>query len=638
MQRSVQVLLFLFLGLIASGFTSTAHGEECTMSKTTPSASSENTYTLMPVPRSAEYRSGHFRVPEHGRAKFGGVSEEGAKNLRERLRDALGAETGHYEINAELVAHPQGYRLDIGRRGIHVRAHDEAGLFYAMMTLKQLLRVSGEPGAIPCALVEDWPDFPNRGIVLDIGRDRVPEMDTLYALIDQLAEWKLNQFQMYTEHTYAYRDHPVIWENASPMTPAQIHALDTYCRARYVELAPNQNSFGHVERWLRHDAYKHLGELPGGSDLCPVDPACEALLAGMYADLLPNFSSKFANVGCDETWSLGKGRSKQAVEEKGVGRVYMEFLLKIYNLVKSNGKTMMFWGDIIMQHPELIPELPKDMIALEWGYEAGHPFAEHGAKFAASGIPFYVCPGTSAWNSLAGRTNNAVGNLRNAAENGLKNGAIGYLITDWGDGGHWQTLPVSWLGYGYGASVSWACEANKDMDIPRALDAHAFMDKGSVMGRLAYDLGNAGEKSNVMPGNNSVYYMLLQHAVDGPANQGAYANMTVDSLNACEAAINAAMDSRKNAQMDRPDAAVIAREFDFTADLMRFALKLGRVRLESGAVGLQNVPAAKRHELATELAPMLTTFRQLWLERSRCGGLKESVGKLERILTILQAP
>jgi hypothetical protein len=300
--------------------------------------------------------------------------------------------------------------------------------------------------------------------------------------------------------------------------------------------------------------------------------------------------------------------------------------------------TMMFWGDIIMQHPELIPDLPKDMIALEWGYEANHPFAEHGAKFAASGIPFYVCPGTSAWNSLAGRTNNAVANLRNAAENGFKNGAIGYLITDWGDCGHWQPMPVSYLGYGYGASVSWAFDANKDMDIPRTLDTHAFMDKAYVMGRLAYDLGNAGEKSNVMPGNNSVFYMLLLHAVDGPANQGAYSTMTIESLNACEAAINEAMSQRKNARMDRSDAVLIAREFDFTADLMRFALKLGRARLEAGAVGLQNVPAARRHELAAELEPMLTTFRQLWLERSRSGGLKDSVGRLQRILTILQAP
>ena len=88
---------------------------------------------------------------------------------------------------------------------------------------------------------------------------------------------------------------------------------------------------------------------------------------------------------------------------------------------------MMFWGDIIIHHPDLIP-LPPDAIALEWGYEADHPFAEHGTQFAQSGIPFYVCPGTSSWISALGRTENAIGNIRNAAENGLKNGAIGVSI------------------------------------------------------------------------------------------------------------------------------------------------------------------------------------------------------------------
>ena len=120
----------------------------------------------------------------------------------------------------------------------------------------------------------------------------------------------------------------------------------------------------------------------------------------------------------------------------------------------------MFWGDIILQAPELIPELPQDSIALEWGYEHDHAFDERCAKFAEAGIPFYVCPGTSSWNAVAGRTDNALGNLRSAAENGLKHGAIGYLNTDWGDNGHWQYQSTAYLGYVYGAAVSWAVEAN----------------------------------------------------------------------------------------------------------------------------------------------------------------------------------
>lgn len=70
---------------------------------------------------------------------------------------------------------------------------------------------------------------------------------------------------------------------------------------------------------------------------------------------------------------------------------------------------------------------------------------------------------------MAERTDNALGNLRRAAEHGLKYHAVGYLNTDWGDNGHWQALPVSYLGFVYGAGVSWCYEANVNLDVPAVL-------------------------------------------------------------------------------------------------------------------------------------------------------------------------
>ena len=142
---------------------------------------------------------------------------------------------------------------------------------------------------------------------------------------------------------------------------------------------------------------------------------------GSTTELLPHFTSRLFNVGCDETFDLGQGKSKASVERQGARRrVYLDFLLKIHALVQSHGRTMMFWGDIIMHQPELIAELPKDIIAMEWGYEATIPFDKDGALFAKAGVPFYVCPGTSSWCTIAGRTDNCLANLRNAAENGLE--------------------------------------------------------------------------------------------------------------------------------------------------------------------------------------------------------------------------
>jgi hypothetical protein len=539
------------------------------------------------------------------------------------------------KVDPQAMPHAEGYLLRIDPEGIDVTAHDYSGIFYAAMTLKQLTRQCAASGVLPGLEIEDWPDFPNRGVMLDVARDKVPEMETLYALVDKLAEWKCNQLQLYTEHTFAYRNHPVVWQDASPMTAVQIRALDAYCKDRFIELVPNQNSFGHVDRWLKHDEYKGLGEMPGGgSDLCPVDPGSIALLADMYADMLPNFSSAQCNVGCDETWSLGKGRSKDACEKLGVGLVYLSFLVQIHSILQRQGRAMQFWGDIIMQHPELIPELPPGIIAMEWGYEANHPFASHGKKFAESKIPFYVVPGTSTWNSLVGRTDNAVANLRNAAENGAANGSIGYLITDWGDGGHWQFLPASYLGFAYGAAVSWACETNRDASITRALDVHAFEDSPGVMGKLAYDLGNAYQVCGVTPGNSSIFYTLLSHGLETPLDS----HLTVDGLQKTIAYIDGVMAELPKAQMKCTDAALIAKEFESSAAFMRLACRIGIARLEAGAVATSKVPALARHQLAAELQPLIPEFRQLWLARNRSGGLKDSAGRFENLLAILQAP
>jgi len=298
--------------------------------------------------------------------------------------------------------------------------------------------------------------LPTMGYHLDISRSKVPTMKTLRRIVDVISSLGYNQFQLYTEHTFAYSQHETVWREASPMTPAEVRELDAYCAAKGVELVPNQNSFGHLELWLKHPEYNVLAECPTGGTsykpwgytsakslaLCPTDPRSVTFLAGIYDELFPCFRSKLVNVGCDETIELlddhepYRGRSAAAVKAKGPHRVYVEFLNKIHALLAARGHTMMFWGDIILHHPELIDELPKDVICLDWGYEAKHPFDKECAAFAKAGRRFYVCPGASTWNTLTGRLTNMMANIDNALAAGEKHGAEGVLLTDWGDTGH----------------------------------------------------------------------------------------------------------------------------------------------------------------------------------------------------------
>ena len=607
-----------------------------------------STVHLLPKPQRLEQYDGSLRLQQQDlialNVPYPATLFFTAKRVQQALQDYADVkwEIVGGDLPAELriliddsMAKAEGYRLRIRDSGIEIIGNDTAGVFYGVGTLIQLIQTHG--ATLPLVEIEDYPDFPARGVMLDISRDKVPTMETLYELIDMLASWKINQFQLYTEHTFAYRNHKKVWEKASAISAEEIMALDAYCRERFVELVPNQNSFGHMHRWFEHEPYLSLAEsetelpTPWGTilppfSLSPTEPGSLELIKELFIELLPNFTSQQFNVGCDETFDLGMGKTKGWVEERGKGRVYLDFLLEIYQLVKLHGKTMQFWGDIINQYPELVPEIPKDTIALEWGYENDHDFPGKSKLFSESGVPFYVCPGTSTWNTIAGRTDNCIGNLQNAAENGLKYGAIGFLNTDWGDRGHWQTLPISYLGYAYGAAVSWAYEANKDIDLPMVLSLFAFRDETGVMGKLAYDLGNAYLKPGAVPHNasllNNIYLSALAEMRGVKIGKDIFADQAQLKVNFAETVdyIDGVMMSLEENEMQREDAELVEQEFVSAANMIRHGARRALLELADGS--------GDKDQLAANFDSIVADFRKVWLARNRPGGLDDSVARL----------
>jgi hypothetical protein len=280
-----------------------------------------------------------------------------------------------------------------------------------------------------------------------------------------------------------------------------------------IDLVPNQNSFGHLRYWLEHPPLKKLAEvqepyesadgtfLRYPTTLAPNHPGTLPFLRELYDELLPNFSSPHFNIGCDETWDLGRGQSRALCEKQGRGQVYLDFLKKIHREVSIRNRRMMFWGDIILHYPKLIKDLPKDVIALNWGYEKEHPFDREAGLFAKSKLAFYVCPGTSTWMSLIGRNDAAFANLRQAAEAGRKHGALGYLNTDWGDGGHPQPLAVSYPAYVMGAAVSWCGHSFDESLLVPVLSRDVFHDPTQRTAISALTLGFAHLKFKYLAPN-----------------------------------------------------------------------------------------------------------------------------------------
>jgi hypothetical protein len=565
--------------------------------------------SLLPAPRSLKRCAGKFILPK-------GKPLNSIKFVRTRA----------------APEHPEGYALTISKNGIEIRFRETGGLRAAAATLRQLLREYGR--TLPCLKIRDWPDFTRRGVMLDVSRGRVPNLENLLDLAEKLSDLKINELQLYTEHTFAYRKYRSVWRSWGALTAKEIRILDARCRELGIDLVPNQNSFGHLRYFLTDPHLKKLGELsePYESEtkdflrrpttLAPNHPGALPFLRGLYDELLPNFSSEFFNIGGDETWDLGKGRSRKLCEVNGKGSVYIDFLKKIHSEVARRTKRMMFWGDIILKYPHLIRELPNDIIALNWGYEAGHPFEKEAAQFAKARRPFYVCPGTSTWQTLVGKHDNALANLRSAAKAGRNHGAMGYLITDWGDGGHPQPQAVSWPLFAAGAALAWNSNLLVEKTLLTVLSRDVFSDATNKIAEAGWKLGFAHQKLGVKAVNETPLGTVL--AAPKPAERELFcrnglrwfAKIPARKINATLKEIQKQRKVLSAAKPDSTTGNILALELDMAA---RMAEQSCRFMLwqQVVAAGRKSKANLLARQGVRELRRLEKDFNALWPARNK---------------------
>lgn len=553
----------------------------------------------------------------------------------------------------------QGYRLAYTAAGIELSFADAAGLRYGLQTLDQL---RAQPLSEQVAVqIEDWPDFAHRGFMLDVSRDRVPTRAGLARLIDVLALARINQLEIYTEHAFAYRNHQTVWRDASPLTAEDVRWLDDLCTAHGIELVPNQNTFGHWERWLAHEEYLSRAENPAGMDigdqfqppstLAPTPDNAE-FVTGLLEELTPNFRSRRLNIGADETWELGTGISKERAEKEGLGTVYLDYVAQVMKPWVDRGYTVEFWADILGKYPELMgripagtipvvwhydsPSLVRDTIAkmsdVEWDQLAAHgfgpsnltiDFADRAKTLVAAGEPFWVAPGTSTWLSILGRLDNAIENMIDAAEVGLAHGSKGYLNTAWGDNGMYDPPVIAYAPVLYGGAVSWSLASNRDIDLACVLTERVFADEGGVLGRVLVELGGVTAQLDVPMLNASPLFLVLLNAgIMAPRRYPA-----PEALAAVRATLENALVELGGARPATADGTSIVAEISQAIRLSLFAVGLLENRLLTRAPNVDDVPHARR--LLRELDALLKAQREAWILSSRSGGLDASIGLLD---------
>ncbi len=354
----------------------------------------------------------------------------------------------------------ESYALWIDTDTVRVEAEGPAGAFYALQTLRQIFK---HP-QIPCLYIKDSPDFAHRGFYHDVTRGKIPTLQSIKALIDQMAYYKLNSLQLYIEHTFEFKECKELIGTTGFLSKDEIRQIDSYCRENFIEFIPSLSTFGHLYELLQQKQYQHLRVVKDYEPMAnfwrarmihhtidPLNPQSIELIKSLIDQYIPLFTSDTFNVCCDETFDL------KSYENSGhdVGELYVEFVKQIIDHVKSRGKKVMMWGDILLQHPETIDQLPADTCFLNWFYRLDPP-EENVIRFAQSGKPQIVCPGTTTWNRFCEGVGIEENNICLMAEYGYKHGALGVLNTNWGDWGNPCSVELAMYGLVLGAEKSWA--------------------------------------------------------------------------------------------------------------------------------------------------------------------------------------
>lgn len=449
---------------------------------------------FLPPPIHARWEIGHFqlsasptiRLPEPLDSR---VSAE----LNRLFPQHTISNEGQGEIRLSQVSNlpPEAYILDIEPNGIRIAASSAAGYYYALQTLRQLLQ-QVQHSELPCLHINDAPTFPFRGYMLDVSRGRVPRIETLKKRIRLLAALKINHLQLYTEHTFEFAFDPDIAAGGDALTAADIRELDDYCHAHFMELTPCLTCFGHMGKILSLPAYRALAEVEfpaaswetatwrqrlRGATLYSRDPSSRNLLERMLEEYLPLFRSARFNLCGDETYDLGK-RNPHAMPDE-LARQYTDHLHTIHSIASRHHKTLMMWGDVLLQHPASISDVPEGAEILDWAYFPSNRF-DKCQTFLQQKLPTIVCPSVRGFGTVFNTTSEAQTVMAAYATIGHASGARGMLNTDWGDYGHVNMPPAALHGLAWGAQLAWApSTAKKTDDFHAAFSRILFQQDGT---------------------------------------------------------------------------------------------------------------------------------------------------------------
>lgn len=540
----------------------------------------------------------------------------------------------------------EGYLLTVRRQQIVVAGKTAAGTFYGLQTLKQMVRREGADALVPAFDVADWPTMRWRGVSDDISRGPVPTLEYVKRQIRTEAYFKLNMHSFYMEHTFASESHPLIGPAGGSLTPTEIRELVAYARRYHVELVPEQQTFGHLHKALRLEKYAELAETPYGDVLSPQQEGTYKLIADWYKEIDQLFPGEFFHIGADETFELGEGQSREAARARGVGAVYFDHLNRVRDVLRPYKRRLMFWGDIALRHPELIGNVPKDMIVMNWQYGARDDFSASLKPFKDAGLEQFVCPGAGNWNQIFPNIDGASKNIVNFVSQGQQAGATGMMNTTWDDDGE-ALYEMTWYPLVLGAAASWQAGAVDLERFDRSFDWAFFRNDGDHFVKATRALGSVSSLLNSGMTTDDLFWRdpfttQFQNQSRNLADRTRQMRLLVE--NVTESLSRNEGRARRNASTVAP-MKFAAQRFDhmgrrmqvvqkFSTEYWNAYLNLGdrarsrKLRYYHGAI-YNNL-----REMAEELSILKEDYRRQWLAENRPYWLESVLARYDQMISI----
>lgn len=400
----------------------------------------------------------------------------------------------------------EGYTLKIEKEDIFILAGDQAGAFYGVQTLKQLLRGYAASGELPAVTIRDWPAFTFRCVMDDISRGPVPTNDFLKQQIRRYAELKINHMSFYIEHVVKTKKYPDMAPSNGGISIDEFKELSEYAADYHMELVGNFQSLGHFEKILSLPQFRYLGATERMID--PLNPASIDFLSDIYQEMAPAFSSNFFTPNCDEAWDLSRGGLASAADSLGPARIYADHVTRIDSVLRSLGKRTIIWGDIVLEHPEILDMIPKDIVMGAWNYSASESFAEFIDPLVAKGFDFVIAPGVLNSNRLIPDFRMSTTNIRNFINEGYEKGALGVYFTSWDDGGA-HFFSHDWYAVAYNAEQCWRPNRDPLEAYDQRFSRGIYGDPDLLIPRSLHALNHLTDLGPTFEMNSNVFYKTL---------------------------------------------------------------------------------------------------------------------------------